>query len=102
MSRVGTDRFIIILGNLRLSRREIWSIVQCTASKSSGLSMNLSVLPAACRQKNQRRSLPTGRRQHLGGGGSIDRSQFEKIFHEREHGAVKRLYLRVRRVDDVV
>src|SRR5438093_13437058 len=64
--------------------------------------MNLSVLPASCRQKNLRRSLPTGRRQHLGGGGSIDRSQFEKIFHEREHGAVEPLNLRVRRVDDVV
>src|SRR5439155_26161872 len=32
-----------------------------------GLPMNLSVLPASCRQKNRRKALPTRRRQHLVG-----------------------------------
>ena len=43
-----------------------WS--QCTASKSWRLSMNLSVLPASCRQSHRITALPTRLRQHLVGG----------------------------------
>jgi hypothetical protein len=32
-----------------------------------GLSMNLGVLPASCRQRSPRRIVPTGRRHHVGG-----------------------------------
>src|SRR5438128_4528446 len=35
-------------------------------------------------------------------GGSIDRRQFKKVFHEREHSAIHSLDFRVRRFDDGV
>src|SRR5438132_9555429 len=44
------------------------SCSQCTARVKSRLSMNRSVLPASCRQRNRRKALPTRRRQHLVGG----------------------------------
>jgi hypothetical protein len=46
----------------------IGSRSQCIRECGRGLSMNLSVLPASCRQKHRSKALPTRRRKHLVGG----------------------------------
>src|SRR6266542_5787391 len=63
---------------------------QCNR-KTKGLSMNLRVLPASCRQRDRRKALPASCRQHLGGAVSLVRSSWTRCMRKTTRGLSKNL-----------